>query len=254
MMDLTPLFMLYVMVLGLCIGSFLNVVIYRLPVMILNPESGVNLWWPHSFCPNCRTSILKRDNIPVVSWLWLRGRCRHCHSAIPIRYPLSEFFIGLTFTGIFVLCDYHWSIELFLLFSLVAHIYCIVIIDYKDKLIPDALLISLFITGCGYHFFVSEIAWYEVAKSLTFTLIVIGLTYAFWKCLDIPMALGLGDIKLFLVLSVFLTFDEFLLLIPLSVFISILAYFFEKKARRTSVLVIPFGPSICLGFLFLFFV
>jgi leader peptidase (prepilin peptidase)/N-methyltransferase len=70
-------------VLGACIGSFLNVVVYRLP-------RGLSLWHPPSHCPHCQTRLRPWDNVPVFGWLWLRGRCRYCGAGISPRYPLVE--------------------------------------------------------------------------------------------------------------------------------------------------------------------
>jgi leader peptidase (prepilin peptidase) / N-methyltransferase len=84
---------IYFFVLGATVGSFLNVVVYRLP-------RGVGLLRPGSFCPACRTPIRARDNLPVLGWLLLRGRCRQCHAPISARYPLVELVLGLVFLGL----------------------------------------------------------------------------------------------------------------------------------------------------------
>jgi leader peptidase (prepilin peptidase)/N-methyltransferase len=80
-------------VFGLVIGSFLNVVVYRLP-------RGLSLVRPGSFCPSCGASVRWFDNVPVVSWLVLRGRCRRCHRPISLRYPLVELATGLIFAAL----------------------------------------------------------------------------------------------------------------------------------------------------------
>ncbi|HEY2882177.1 MAG TPA: prepilin peptidase [Pirellulales bacterium] len=85
--------LLSLFVLGTIIGSFLNVVIYRLP-------AGLSLVRPGSQCPKCRRPIRWYDNVPIFGWLWLRGRCRDCGAAISIRYPLVELFIGLVFLAL----------------------------------------------------------------------------------------------------------------------------------------------------------
>jgi len=76
--------------LGACIGSFLNVVAYRMPL-------GMSVIWKPSHCPKCRHAIRARDNVPVFGWLWLRGRCRDCGESISLRYAVVEFFMGLAF-------------------------------------------------------------------------------------------------------------------------------------------------------------
>ncbi|MCF8078262.1 MAG: prepilin peptidase, partial [Desulfobacterales bacterium] len=83
------LLLLYVFILGLCIGSFMNVCIYRLP-------AGRSIVRPASACPACETPIRAYDNIPLLSYLWLRGKCRRCGARISVRYPLIELLAGLT--------------------------------------------------------------------------------------------------------------------------------------------------------------
>ncbi|WP_434132409.1 prepilin peptidase [Enterobacter cloacae] len=104
----TPWYPWLALLLGGLIGSFLNVIIYRLPIMLMR-ENGldeekivlpeVNLWWPPSHCPRCQHTVMPWDNIPVVSWLLLRGKCRYCRCAISAIYPLSEALIGVVFWG-----------------------------------------------------------------------------------------------------------------------------------------------------------
>jgi leader peptidase (prepilin peptidase)/N-methyltransferase len=86
--------------LGLSFGSFLNVVIYRLPLMLKksNHVDGMNLCFPRSHCPNCGQTIAAQDNIPVVGYLRLRGRCRFCQTPISVRYPLVELLTGFLCT------------------------------------------------------------------------------------------------------------------------------------------------------------
>ncbi len=88
----------FLFITGLCIGSFLNVVIYRIPLSLINPQGDIfNIAWPPSHCTNCKNKILKRDNIPVFSWLLLKGQCRFCGSVISSRYPAIEVITGLCF-------------------------------------------------------------------------------------------------------------------------------------------------------------
>src|SRR3954464_2042470 len=93
---------------GLVIGSFLNVVIWRVP----RKESIVS---PPSHCPGCDAQIAPRDNIPVVSWLLLRGRCRHCGERISFRYPFVELFTAVMFTAVGIRFHDSWALPAFLL-------------------------------------------------------------------------------------------------------------------------------------------
>ncbi len=95
---------------GLAIGSFLNVVAHRVPL-------GMSLSRPPSSCPTCGTTIAPRDNIPLVSWLLLRGRCRHCGSPISIRYPLLELACGLLWLGSFLALGPSWVLPAYLWFG-----------------------------------------------------------------------------------------------------------------------------------------
>lgn len=94
--------------LGLCIGSFLNVVIYRLPIMRARKRSEekgekslapFNLSVPRSSCPKCGHFLRARENVPVFGWVFLRGKCHHCHNPISFRYPAIEFITGAAFLG-----------------------------------------------------------------------------------------------------------------------------------------------------------
>ncbi len=89
---------IYVTLFGMVIGSFLNVCIRRIPL-------GVSLWIP-SYCPSCRAPVRPYDNIPILSYLLLRGRCRNCHEPISIRYPLVEAATGAVFLGAYLLWDF----------------------------------------------------------------------------------------------------------------------------------------------------
>lgn len=91
-------FIVLAFVSGLCLGSFLNVVLYRLP-------RGMSIVAPRSFCPNCRHQVRWYDNVPVLSYLILRGKCRDCGAKISWRYPAVELVTGLVITGIWLVID-----------------------------------------------------------------------------------------------------------------------------------------------------
>src|SRR2546426_4012605 len=128
--------------LGLCVGSFLNVCIHRL--WHENPEQR-SLLHPPSTCPHCKQRIVWRDNIPVFSWLWLRGKCRWCHKPISIQYPIIEASVGLL-----------WVVALlyygFTMHALAAAIFGTIlvgigVIDARHKIIPDELSVSGLVLG-----------------------------------------------------------------------------------------------------------
>ncbi|MGC4030708.1 MAG: prepilin peptidase [Tepidisphaeraceae bacterium] len=98
-----PLIALFVFAIGACVGSFLNVVVYRMPL-------GKSLVTPPSACPKCGHGLAWHDNVPVFGWLWLRGKCRYCQNPISVRYPIVELITGLLFAGHYLLLfHYGWG-------------------------------------------------------------------------------------------------------------------------------------------------
>lgn len=143
-------------VMGLITGSFLNVVIRRYPVMLRqqiaefqgetqNVHPGINLIHPRSHCPHCRKSIRIRDNIPLISWLILKGRCRDCHGKISLRYPLVELLTALSFllAGL-VWSDSGWAVAVMILSAwLIAASF----IDLDHQWLPDIFTQGVLWTG-----------------------------------------------------------------------------------------------------------
>jgi leader peptidase (prepilin peptidase) / N-methyltransferase len=121
-------------VLGLLLGSFGNVVIHRVP-------EGESVVRPPSACPSCGNEISPRDNIPVLSWLLLRGRCRHCGEPISIRYPAVELTMGLVFAAVGARFGLAWELPGFLLFAWMLVI--VAVIDARTRRIPNKLTYPL---------------------------------------------------------------------------------------------------------------
>ncbi len=130
------------LVLGLLIGSFLNVVIYRLP----HKQKILNLH-TRSKCPHCKKKLKAFDLIPVFSFLWLRGRCRYCHKKISVQYPMVEIITALAFGGIA-----HWGQgqSLFLMFLIAAVLIVIFFVDLNTQYIYDITLWFLFVLALGW--------------------------------------------------------------------------------------------------------
>jgi len=118
-------------VIGLCVGSFLNVVIYRVP----RRESVVR---PRSHCPACEAPIADRDNIPVLSWMLLRGRCRSCGARISVRYPLVELGTAVLFVAAAVRLGATWQLPAFCVFF--ASLLAISVIDLDHYIIPNRVI------------------------------------------------------------------------------------------------------------------
>ncbi len=202
----TPVFEIWIPVLiflfGLAIGSFLNVCIYRIPREDLSIHSP-----RRSFCPECNTPISPYDNIPVLSYLLLRGKCRHCQATISILYPLVE----LATAGLFLVMYYRFGLTLEFLIALVfvSVLLPISVIDAQHYIIPNTLIVTGLILGFG---IVCAIAyqradvWYLLIRLMG----AIAGGMALWLVAVIgsavlrKTAMGGGDIKLMALNGLFL--------------------------------------------------
>ena len=144
-MFLDALFAVPFFLYGLALGSFLNVCIYRLP-------RELSVVRPRSACPECKTAIAWYDNLPVASWLMLRGRCRACRARISPRYPLVELLTGLMFVACYV--AFGWSIATFKFCAFSFLLLGVIFTDAETKLLPDVLTIPGLFIGLGFSVFV----------------------------------------------------------------------------------------------------
>ncbi|MEA2250899.1 MAG: leader peptidase (prepilin peptidase) / N-methyltransferase [Solirubrobacteraceae bacterium] len=220
---------------GLIVGSFLNVVAYRLP-------RGESLASPGSRCPGCGTPIRPYDNVPVVSWLVLRGRCRQCGTSISARYPLVELTTGVLYAA--VVAFRHGTLDIVLGLLLVTVLVPVVLIDLEHRLIPNritlpaavAAVVAALIVDPG---FVPEQLIAAAAAGGFFLLAVLAK----------PGGMGMGDVKLAAVLGLYLgraVAPAVLigLISGVAVGAVIIARKGAREGRRTRV---PFGPFLALG-------
>lgn len=128
----------FVFILGACIGSFLNVVVYRVP-------AGLSLIHPPSRCPQCFHRLGTTENVPIFGWLWLRGRCRWCKTSISPRYPLVEAATGLLF--VFVYWKFNLNLTTFSYWTLLSWLMALSLIDLDTMTLPNALTQSGLIVG-----------------------------------------------------------------------------------------------------------
>lgn len=174
-------------VLGLVVGSFLNVVVWRIP----RKESVVR---PASRCPACGTRLRARDNVPVVSWLLLRGRCRTCGTPISVRYPLIELATGALFGGLAWRFQLDWALPAFLL--LAAVLLAVAVIDLEHYIVPNRILVVA-VPGAATLLLVAAVADGE-GSALGRALL--GAVVAFVGLLVVhvisPRGMGMGDVKL----------------------------------------------------------
>ncbi len=172
---------------GLAIGSFLNVVIYRVP-------RKMSVMSPRSACPNCATPIRERDNIPVVSWVILRGRCRTCQQSISRRYPLIELSCAALFAGTAARLGYNWDLPAFLVF--VASLLALSAIDVELLVLPKTIIYPT-LAGVGALLILAAGVTGEWHRLLVASLCAMGWFVVFFAInFASPRALGFGDVRL----------------------------------------------------------
>lgn len=200
---------------GLLIGSFLNVCIYRIP-------RDLSVVRPRSFCPECERSIASWDNIPVVSYLLLRGRCRHCESRIQLRYPLVELFTASLFAA--VLYRFGWSSAALKWMVFEALLMVLFWTDFETEILPDELTLGGTAAVIVFDFFVplpgicgelavgsGHSATASLINSAVGALVLaapIWLVGAIFSRLWGQAALGFGDVKLLVLLGSFLGLES----------------------------------------------
>lgn len=228
--------------LGLAIGSFLNVVVWRVP----RGESVVN---PPSACPRCGNPIAARDNVPVVSWLLLGGRCRHCHERISARYPLVEAGTAALFGVAAWRFGASWELPAFLYLAAIS--IALALIDVDVRRLPDAIVLP------SYPVALAVIALAAVATGQPGALlrVVLGglalLAFYFVLFLAHPRGMGFGDVKLAGVLGLYLAWlgwEELVVGAFLAFLVGGLAgaaLMLVRRAGRKSQ--IPFGPYMLIG-------
>jgi leader peptidase (prepilin peptidase)/N-methyltransferase len=220
---------------GMLAGSFVSVIAHRVP-------RGESIVGPRSQCPACGEMIAAYDNIPVISWLLLRGRCRRCHSPIPIRYPAVEVALGIAFllTAV-VLWDDPGQLALGLVF--VATLAAITLTDLEQRIIPNRILLVSGLIGIGLAAAVDpsslpeRVAWGLGAGGL---LLLTALIY--------PRGMGMGDVKLAALMGLYLgrSVAPALLIGFLAGAVVGVALVLREgaEARKAGV---PFGPFLALG-------
>ena len=235
-----PLIQVYSFIIGISVGSFLNVMIYRIP----NNKSIIR---PRSKCTNCSSPINWYDNIPIFSFLILRGKCRHCDTVINIRYPLIELIGGLLALLFLDIYGLTFQFGLFLLLSYM--LIAITFIDIDHYIIPNQFITFGMSAGSGAHVLrLLPISMIDGIYGLLFfggTLLMTGIIGSWLLKKE---AMGFGDVKLAVILGVFLGFELSVLSLFLSfifaALMSIILLMLKKVGKDNRV---PFGPSIAAG-------
>jgi len=229
-------------VLGLMIGSFLNVVVYRVPL-------GLSIVRPPSACPSCSTPIRSRDNIPLISWLLLRGKCRDCANPISARYPLVEAGTAGAFAGIALIVGESWTLPAY--WAATAVSIALALVDIDRKRIPNAILFPGL--AMGWALLVAGAIADGDAWSLLRAAGGAGCYFALLLVIAVAArgGFGFGDVKLAFLLGTFLAHQSWDVL-----FVGVFAGFVVGGVLGAALLVarrlgrkdaMPFGPAMVIG-------
>jgi len=255
----------FITIIGATIGSFLNVVIHRVP-------REQSIAFPNSRCPSCGTAIRPYDNVPVLSYLILRGRCRACKTGISPRYPAVEALTGLIFLGVFLFRGLNLALPFDLIFA--AALVALVFIDAEHMILPNAItypgmvfaviarLAIPYIAGPGYLEDLQSLAnllppgWPLWAVSLTGAVLgalagggSLWLMGWLWERLRGVEAMGLGDVKMMFAVGAYLGWRLAILTIFIGVFagsITGVAIMIGKRERNLQMM-LPFGIFLGIG-------
>ncbi|MCS6873410.1 MAG: prepilin peptidase [Pyrinomonadaceae bacterium] len=261
MSDIDIIFSVLFFILGAIIGSFLNVVIHRVP----RKESTL----PKSHCPECKTPIKPYDNVPILSWLLLKGKCRYCKKQIPIRYPFVEILTALLFTISFWKIGFNLFLPVALLF--IAATIALIFIDAEHMLLPNVITYPMLFFALVSRItfalifeksFFSDLNHFPSTLMKDYPIWLASLTSAIfgafvgggflwvvgkiWEILRKMEAMGLGDVKMMAAVGALLGWQLTLLAIFIGAFTGALVGIFVAQKHGTLQAKIPFG--VFLGF------
>jgi leader peptidase (prepilin peptidase)/N-methyltransferase len=246
---------------GLCVGSFLNVVIHRLPKMMEAqwraecaelegreppPQERLDLMHPPSRCPSCGTPIKAIQNIPVVSWLVLRGRCAACKAPISARYPAVELIAGIM--AVVVAMRFGYSGALLAALVYVWGLIALAFIDFDTQLLPDDITLPLLWLGLLVNAFGLFIDLRSAVFGAAAGYLVLWSVYWAFRLIAKKEGMGFGDFKLLAAIGAWTGWQvlPFVILVSagLGAVIGSLGLWLSKRGSDTR---IPFGPFLALG-------
>lgn len=248
---------------SLMIGSFLNVVIHRLPIMLerewqaeylgyFNPETQpqqeerYNLMVPRSACPHCGHAITALENIPLLSWLWLKGRCSECQAPISARYPLVELLTALLSVAVAMVISPGWDTLASLLLTWV--LVALTFIDLDKMLLPDQLTLPLLWGGLLFNLTGGFVPLTDAVIGAMAGYLVLWSLYWAFKLLTGKEGMGYGDFKLLAALGAWLGWQALPIVLLLSslvgAFIGIGLILLRNHHQNKP---IPFGPYLAIA-------
>lgn len=250
----TLLWPLFAALFGAVFGSFFTVVVYRVPL-------GLSVVRPGSFCPHCKKSLRWFDNIPVLGWLLLRGKCRFCRAPIPVRYPLIELFCGLSLglvayigmpPGVAVpLAQAEWTLQLMLL---VWAAFPIVVTDFRSMLIPDVIVLPSIAMAIVISLIPGGLLPSEAVLGAVVPAVGLWLFARLISRLLGRDAMGFGDVKLVAFFGAVMGVKSALLAIIVGAILGLLVMTpLQRLGRHHRGAELPFGPFLYAGALISWF-
>jgi len=252
----------FVFIFGSFVGSFLNVCIHRMPL-------GESVVWPHSHCPKCKKKIPTYDNIPFLSYIILKGRCRFCKERISLRYPLVELLTAVMFLALFKRYGLSYDFVIFIVF--VCGLIIATFVDIQHRIIPDevslgGLVLGVILTAIK-GFSIKPITYdpKPMFNSLFGIIVGAGIIYltgflfdlVYFKLLKKPpiqnetSSMGGGDVKLLAMIGAFLGWQKVVLVFFLAPFLGATVGLINLLVKKDHIL--PYGPFLSLAAIFSLF-
>lgn len=234
-----------IILLGMAWGSFLNVVIYRLP-------RDMSLLRPRSSCPRCGQKIKFYENIPVFSYIILRGKCRYCKARIPVSYFLVEVLTPASF--ILVYSYYNLSIHFFAACLFASAMIALGFIDFYHQILPDEITLSGLLLALAYSFFRDDLSLRQALIGAVIGAGFILFVYGAYYLLRKKEGIGMGDVTMMLLIGAFLGWQLTFFTLVLASFLGVLVGVYFLLAKRKSLqYALPFGtflaPAAFVSFL-----
>ncbi len=231
------IFYIFPFIFGAAIGSFLNVLMFRMP-------KGMSIIKPNSFCPHCKKAITWFENIPIVSYIFLKGKCSGCHKSISIHYPFVELITACLFLYLFI--HYNLNFEFFFYIFFFCSLIVISGIDFSYQIIPDTISIPGIVIGLIFQILMGNFVLGLIGAIFGGGLILLIRVIGGWAYKKEVM--GMGDVYLTAMIGAFVAFP----LIIASIFIAalvgaILGIIYVISTRQSRESPIPFGPFLSIG-------
>jgi leader peptidase (prepilin peptidase) / N-methyltransferase len=257
----TPMWLALSVLLGLCIGSLLNVVAHRLPIMMQRawdadlaeaqgrePEElpRFGLFLPASHCPACKTPLKAWQNIPLLSYLILRGKCGHCHSHVSLRYPLIELLCAALFLA--VAYQYPPGALALALMGFTASLLVLAVIDLDTYLLPDSITLPLLWVGLLFNMLTETVPLASAVSGAALGYCILWLIYQLFKLATGKEGMGYGDFKLLAAIGAWLGVTSlFSVVLFASVSGIVFGLIIQTIRGKKKTDAFPFGPCLVMG-------